>query len=137
MIVAANEGPVYRVVGDEVRVLASSDAFEVFELRGPENSGPPPHTHPWHESYFVVEGEVDVMLNGNVSRVTAGGFVSIPPGTAHCYRIATPSAKFLVLTSPSGAGAFFEEMDRETRGGMDMATIVRVAGKHSVVAAPR
>jgi len=27
--------------------------------RGPEGSGPPPHSHPWDESFFVVKGEID------------------------------------------------------------------------------
>jgi quercetin dioxygenase-like cupin family protein len=136
-IVGANEGPVYRVVGDEVRMLASGDAYEVFELRGPANSGPPPHMHPWNEAYFVIDGEVDVLVGGHATRATAGSFVSIPAGTVHCYRILSSGAKFLVLTSPSGASAFFEEMDRETGGSCDdMAAVVRVANKHCVTTPP-
>lgn len=137
ILAGSNDGPIYRVVGDSVRVLAAGNqtasAFEVFEFHGPENSGPPPHMHPWNEAYFVISGEVDVFVGDQTMRATPGSFVSIPAGTVHCYRVLTPDAKFLVLTSPSGAAAFFEEMDRETGGSCeDMETVVRVAMKHAV-----
>jgi|SRR6185436_4002092 len=131
-IVGADEGTVYRVVGDHVRVLASGDAYEVFEVHGPENSGPPMHMHPWTEAYFVIAGEVDVIVGDRTMRAMPGSFVSIPAGTVHSYRILSSGAKFLVVTSP-GAGAFFEEMERETQGSCeDMAAVVRVASRHSV-----
>src|SRR6478672_7853570 len=96
---------IYNVLGDRVRVLAAGDgsAFEMFEWQGPENSGPPPHKHPWTESYFVIIGDKTL-------RATPGCFVSVPPGTVHHYRVLTPDAKFLVVTSPSGLHAFVEEM---------------------------
>ena len=50
------------VVGELVTVLASGDAtagYEIFLQEGPEGSGPPPHSHPWDESFFVTRGTVD------------------------------------------------------------------------------
>jgi hypothetical protein len=45
--------PALDIVGEHVTVLASGEAtesYEVFHQRGPEGSGPPPHSHPWDES---------------------------------------------------------------------------------------
>ena len=122
--------PIYNVLGDRVRVLASGDgsAFEMFEWQGPENSGPPPHAHPWTESYFVIDGEADVVIGDKTLRATPGCFLSVPPGTVHNYRVTSPSAKFLVVTSPSGLKAFVEEM----HGVADFDTVMKVAAKHSV-----
>ena len=121
---------VYNVLGDRVRVLASGNEnpFEMFEWHGPENSGPPPHAHPWTESYFVIEGEADVVIGDKSLRATPGCFISVPPGTVHNYRVTSPGAKVLVVTSPSGLKAFVEEMHDVT----ELETVLKVAAKHSV-----
>ena len=44
------------VVGEHITVLASEAAtggYEIFLQEGPEGTGPPPHSHPWDESFFV------------------------------------------------------------------------------------
>lgn len=129
------DGARLRVVGDVVRVLASSQqtggAYEIFELEGPEGSGPPPHTHPWAEAYVVTEGEADVFIEGTRLDATPGSFFHIPAGTTHGYRIRSRSAKFVVITSPAGASNFFTELDAETGGSCeDMGKIMAVALRH-------
>lgn len=121
---------VYNVLGDRVRVLASGNEtpYEMFEWQGPENSGPPPHAHPWTESYFVIEGEADVVIGGQSLRATPGCFVSVPPGTVHNYRVTSPGARFLVVTSPSGLRAFVEDL----HGVGDLEAVMRIAAKHQV-----
>ena len=49
------------VVGEHITVLASgaqTGSYEIFRQAGPEGSGPPPHCHPWDESFYVVKGEI-------------------------------------------------------------------------------
>lgn len=135
IIANAADGPRLRVAGDLVRVLASAadtgGAYEIFELEGPEGSGPPPHAHPWSEAYVVVEGEAEVFVDGAHSVATAGSFYQVPAGTKHTYRITSKSAKFVVITSPAGASNFFTELDAETAGSCeDMGKVFAVAIKH-------
>lgn len=135
IITRAADGARLRVVGDTVRVLASAaetgGAFEVFELEGPEGSGPPPHAHPWSEAYLVIEGEADVIIEGATSIAGPGCFTNVPAGTTHTYRIRSKTAKFVVITSPAGARDFFVELDAETGGSCeDMAKVTAVAMKH-------
>ena len=50
------------VVGEHITVLASGVAtggYEIFLQEGPESSGPPPHSHPWDESFYVVKGKIE------------------------------------------------------------------------------
>ena len=50
------------LVGERITVLASGKAtqgYEIFLQRGPEGSGPPPHSHLWDESFYVVGGRID------------------------------------------------------------------------------
>jgi len=133
--------PKLRIVGDTIRVLATSNdtggAFEAFETTGPLHSGPPPHAHPWSESYFIAEGEVDVIVGEEKMRAKPGAFINIPAGTVHGYRIATPYARFTVITTPEGASEFFHDLDRETEGSVaDMAKIVAVATRHGLTVPP-
>jgi quercetin dioxygenase-like cupin family protein len=135
IISTPDDGARLRVVGDIVRVLATGHdtggAYEIFELEGPEGSGPPPHAHPWSEAYVVVEGEADVFIDGARNRATAGYFVHIPAGINHGYRIRSPRAKFVVITSPAGASKFFTEVDAETEGSCeDMQKLASVALRH-------
>lgn len=129
------DGTRLRVVGDVVRVLASSQqtggSYEIFELEGPEGSGPPPHAHPWAEAYVVTEGEADVFIEGTKLDAAPGSFFHIPAGTTHGYRIRSKTAKFVVITSPAGASSFFTELDAETGGSCeDMGKVMAVALKH-------
>ena len=135
IIASPTDGARLRVVGDVMRVLATGDqtggAFEIFEMEGPEGSGPPPHIHPWSEAYFVIEGEADVYLDGAHSQAKAGSFYHIPAGAKHAYRITSKSARFVVITSPAGASHFFSELDAETAGSCeDMGKVMAVALKH-------
>jgi quercetin dioxygenase-like cupin family protein len=130
LIIGSADGARHLVVGDTMRVLAragdTGGAFEVFEMTGPRDSGPPPHAHPWTESYSVVEGTVDVLIGDKTIPGGPGCFFQIPAGTFHSYRITSDSAKVLIVTSPSGAASFFSEVDRET----DVEKIVGIALKH-------
>lgn len=121
---------IYNVLGDRVRVLAAGDGgtFEMFEWNGPENSGPPPHAHPWTESYYVVEGEADVVIGDKTLRARPGCFISVPPGTTHNYRVVSPGARFLVVTNPAGLAGFVEDLHDVA----DLAVVMQIAAKHQV-----
>lgn len=49
---------------------------------------PQPHVHPrLTEEYEVLEGSLDVLVGGEWRQLTAGGAASVPPGTAHTFRV--------------------------------------------------
>jgi len=63
--------PALDIVGEHVTVLASGEAtggYEIFLQRGSEGSGPPPHSHPWDESFFVVKGLAPHLCSGPARR---------------------------------------------------------------------
>lgn len=141
VLAGAGEGPVYRVVGDAIRVLASgadtNGAYEIFELRGPRSSGPPMHSHPWDEAYVLLEGEVEVTAGAQQMTATAGCFINIPRGTMHTFRVVSDEARFIVVTSPQGASAFFADLDREVGGALDdIPKILQVALRHGLSVPP-
>ena len=80
------------VVGEVIHVLADASqtgSFEIFDQRGPEGAGPPPHPHPWDEAYFMLEGEMDVLLGDRTVVLKVGDFAHVPAGTVHCFHFRT------------------------------------------------
>lgn len=59
----ASDYPSYRVVGERIAVAASAaetGGLELFHQKGEAGQGPPPHAHPWDETFLVVKGEVEI-----------------------------------------------------------------------------
>jgi quercetin dioxygenase-like cupin family protein len=72
----------------------------------------PLHTHPVeHETFYILEGEALMHLDGEERSVAAHGLVSVPPGVPHAYLVTSEVARMLILITP-GTGAmerFFRE----------------------------
>ncbi|MEZ5666334.1 MAG: cupin domain-containing protein [Alphaproteobacteria bacterium] len=138
LFLGPDEGRWLQVLADRVRVLAAGaetgGRYEMFELSGTQGSGPPRHAHPWDEAYYVVDGAVEIDAGRAWSGVAGpGAFVLVPGEAAHSFRIASPTARFLVLTAAAGAGAFFEAMDREIGFPPPSAdAVVGVATRHGL-----
>jgi quercetin dioxygenase-like cupin family protein len=138
LLIPANTGTSLHCLQDTLRVLATNKdttgTYEVFELTGPANSGPPPHYHPWGENFFILEGEVELLVGQNSNLATPGTFASVPGGCVHTYRIVSPTARFLVMTHGRGASEFFQDLDREIdMANFDMDKLMEVATRHHVV----
>lgn len=84
----------------------SGSSVEVFDTRGPAGAGPPPHRHPWEEIYFVLDGEIEVVVGAMTHRVKPGGIIHVPAGVGHGYRNLT-EAPFLTIVTAGGASTFF------------------------------
>jgi quercetin dioxygenase-like cupin family protein len=68
-------------------------------------SNPPVHVHTdEEESFYVLDGEVEVEVDGVVTTARAGTFALVPRGARHTFRVLTDTARLLVITSaPGGA----------------------------------
>lgn len=127
------------VVGEQIAVLARGDAtgsYEVFFQGGPEGAGPPPHMHAWDESYYVLSGELEVMVDGQVHVLVPGEYVHIPGQAVHNFRLRKNGTRFLSINSRAGAAAFFEELHSKVSGPDDIPTLLAVANRHQVRVPP-
>jgi quercetin dioxygenase-like cupin family protein len=127
-----------QVVGEQIRVLAPAartGSYEIFLQSGSDGAGPPPHTHPWDEAYFVIEGRLEVLLADRKLEVAAGKLVFVPRGTTHAFRILGPSTKFLSINSHGDASEFFTAVDRETGGSLDLPKLLSAAERHQIAIA--
>jgi quercetin dioxygenase-like cupin family protein len=129
-----------RVAGEAVTVLADAErtgSIELFLQEGPEGAGPPPHFHAWDESYYVLEGAIEVLSGERTQTIEQGEFMFVPGGTVHMFRIKTARARFLSFNSRGGAADFFRDIDRTVGDTLDVPTMIQVASRHAVHAVAR
>lgn len=78
------------------------DKFCLVEAVVPPGFGAPPNKHAGEtEAFFILDGTVDFMLEGQVTTATAGDYVPIPDGAVHAFTATgdTP-ARLLILNAP-------------------------------------
>jgi quercetin dioxygenase-like cupin family protein len=125
------------VVGEQITVLAdgaTTGSYEIFRQAGPEGSGPPPHSHPWDEAFYVIAGQVSFSVGGDDTLLARPGtFVHIPGGSTHWFRFGPGGGEMISMTSRPGAAAFFTDIDREVSPAEpDFGTLLRVATAHGL-----
>src|SRR5262245_20909985 len=128
--------PALNLVGEHIVVLASgeaTDGYEVFLQRGPEGSGPPPHSHPWDESFYVVKGRIDFGIGVETMTASPGTLVHLPAGTEHWFRLGEGGAEMISMTSRLGASRMFADLAREVAPvNPDLAKLTEVGARHGL-----
>ena len=128
--------PALDIVGEHVTVLASGEAtegYEIFLQRGPEGSGPPPHCHPWDESFFVLKGEIDFGIGAESRTGVPGTLVHLPAGTVHWFRFGRGGGEMISMTSRLGASRMFADIAREVAPvNPDVGKLVEVGARHGL-----
>ena len=85
----------------------------------PRSNPPPPHVH--HElveSFYILDGEVELWAEGETRGAGPGTFVQIPAGTAHTYHNpGDRELRFLAFFTPADFVGFFRELEVLVRTG--------------------
>lgn len=129
------------VVGEQITVLAAGSqtgSYEIFRQVGPEGSGPPPHSHPWDESFYVIRGDIAFGIGEAAATLARPGtLVHLPAGTTHWFRFGAGGGEMVSMTSREGASHLFSDLDREIAPEHpDPAKLVEVAGRHGLAVSP-
>lgn len=104
---AAGELVTLKVVGED-----TEGAYSLVEETWPPQVGPPPHIHHTQdETFYVLEGELEFVVEGDTIRAAAGSLIRIPRGFLRTYKnVGTGPARSIVLFTPGGFEGFFEEV---------------------------
>ena len=135
-----NYGPALDVLGTKVTVLASNTATQAYELtlqRGDEGTGPPPHSHDWDESFFVLKGKVEFSFEGRTKMCAPGTLVHLPAGTVHGFRYGAGGGEMLEFTGEGGfATQMFAAVSKEIApGSPDIPKLLKVLKQNGVTVA--
>src|SRR5215510_5795802 len=121
VVLPSDRKPALNVLGTRINVLASGSDIEdqyIVAQTGDEGMGPPPHSHDWDETFYVIKGEVVFTCAGRTTVCPAGTLVHVPAGTVHSFRIGADGAEMFEVTGKgSRAIAMFTALDREIAPG--------------------
>jgi len=125
------------VVGEGITVLstkAETSGYELFIQDGAEGSGPPPHSHGWDETFYVLEGNIEFGHGEEKVTGTPGTLVHIPAGNTHWFRFLKGGGKMLSITGKNGnASKLYTEFAAAIpTGEIDMVKLGQVADRNGV-----
>jgi quercetin dioxygenase-like cupin family protein len=117
VVVDANRGEHISVLGNRVEIrLNCADtggAAFVFENTIPVGDGVPPHVHEREDEIVqILEGELEVFVDGKTLRASAGAIVNFPRLVAHGFRNVSnaPVRSLFIVTPGENFESFFREL---------------------------
>ena len=80
-------------------------AYSLTEHLATAASNPPMHVQvDEDEAFYVLDGEVEFEVDGQIVRATPGTFAFVARGSAHTFRVLTETARYLVICSGKPTG---------------------------------
>ncbi len=110
----AETAPAYWMVDVLWMILAdgrdTGGRFSLMEQLLPKGSGPGPHKHTWSdETFYMLDGEITLLVGGEIKTARKGDFVMVPRNTRHGFRVDSDTARFLNGYTPASMEALVIE----------------------------
>ena len=89
-------------------------------------SGAPPHSHTRAaESFFVLDGELEVLVDEQILQLARGDFLLVPPGTTHAFAPPREKAADVLVVFTPGMRRFdyYRLLERVNVGEAEVAEI--------------
>jgi quercetin dioxygenase-like cupin family protein len=139
-IIREKDTRVLHAFGEEVTILLDGEQtagkLTMWTEITPPDGGPPPHYHSNDdEMFYVLEGRVAFLVNGEWHEVGPGGAAYMPRGVVHTFKnIGDQPSRMLLTTTPSGFEKFFARCAEEFAkpGGPDMSRIIKIGAEHGI-----
>ncbi len=94
----------------EIKLL--TDELSILEIRlaSGANSGVHFHTRE-RETFVVLQGEIDFLINNNLLKATAGQTITIQANAVHCFsNTSFLQARALLILNPGGLAQYFLDL---------------------------
>ena len=132
--------PALNVIGTKVTVLApnaTTQSYGITFQQGDEGTGPPPHSHHWDESFYVLKGEIEFLCDGKSQACKSGTLVHVPGGTVHGFRFGKSGGEMLEISGQDALAAqMFTAINNEIPvGPPDFPKVLEVLKRHGVTVA--
>ena len=138
-LVSNEQGKRLNVLGDSQRILLTGEdtagSYSLIENYNPPGASIPLHLHRNEdETFYVVSGEVDFQINGEIVRATAGTTVYLPRNAPHSFTVVgSEPAKMLIILIPAGLERYFEELSQlPPAEPPDMEKVIEISGRYGI-----
>jgi quercetin dioxygenase-like cupin family protein len=125
------------VFGEEIEILVNGEmsrgSSAVLIQTANPGGGPPPHMHRNEdETITVLEGDFELLSDGQWSAIPRGEVVFSPRGCIHTFRnCGETTGKVLVFISPSGLENYLEEVSSFSPA-TDMPRILEISTRYGI-----
>lgn len=110
--------------------------YSFFEVTTPPGGGPPLHIHQdVDESFYVIDGEYEIELDGEKHKAPTGTLVYGPRGVGHAFvNTWRKPSRMLCIATPGGVEDWFEELGRllDRQGPPEWEAMQALATKHRI-----
>lgn len=129
------DGVAWNVMGQIYVPKQSSDDSFAWHATFPIETFVPPHTHPYQDEYiFVIEGRIDLLLDGKKRTAGAGDLVRMPRGLPHAFfNNSGEPVTALFWAAPAGK---LLELYRRLHNVTNPAEAVKIARDYDVLFGP-
>jgi quercetin dioxygenase-like cupin family protein len=106
-----------KIFGERLEILVDGTMTEgastMLVQESSPGSGPPPHRHTKEDEIFtVLEGEYELLSEGQWHRAPVGEIFFAPRGKVHTFRnVGETTGRIAVFVSPAGLEHFFAKLD--------------------------
>ena len=133
----SNQHPeVCNVLGDSITLQLTADQtggqYSVVEFATPGGVGQPPHTHSWDETYLVLEGELNLNLNGEAVVIASGASHQVKAGTVHAPTPNGDFCRYVMIGQPGGVESVFKALKANEDALNDMNKVVEIVTREGV-----
>jgi quercetin dioxygenase-like cupin family protein len=125
------DGVVWNVLGHTYWLKAECESCFIFGTLDPPGTFVPPHIHPTQDEFiWVLDGTIDLILDGQKHQAKPGDLVRMPMGIPHGYfnNGTTPARAVFWVTPARRLRALFDALHNLT----DPAEVVRLSALHEV-----
>jgi quercetin dioxygenase-like cupin family protein len=133
-VVDAGEGLLEAPAG--VKASRVSTAGRLTVIESVVDGGPPRHSHLYEdETFYVLEGRLDLECGGATFAAAAGSFVFLPRRIPHALRSVDGPARLLIIAVPGGLEEYFAAMHAARGAGADPDELARVRETYGILPA--
>jgi uncharacterized cupin superfamily protein len=106
----------FKVFGERIDVLVNAATTECASAaiiqHVPPGGGPPPHSHTHEdETFYVLEGDIEFLHEGEWHRRSVGETAFGKRGVIHTFRnVGTTTGRVLIFIAPAGLEDYLEEI---------------------------
>jgi quercetin dioxygenase-like cupin family protein len=125
------DGVVWNILGQTYTLKEESDASMGWHALLPPGTFVPPHIHPTQDEFiYMIEGKLDLELDGKQTSAAPGDLIRLPKDLPHgIFNNGTVSVRCLFWVAPARKlRGLFEKLHNLT----DVAEVVRLSAQHEV-----
>jgi len=102
-------------------------ALAVVDTVVPPGNGPPEHMHAdADESFYLLEGQLEIRSGGNSFVMKPGDYAFVPRTSKHIWKnVGSETARLIRIYTPGGHERFFFEIGRPAQPGMPAPRLVK------------